>query len=59
MHFSKILIAVLFTCPLYSSSFTLLKKETEPLDAPTLLVISGIHGNEPGSYFATALLSQY
>ncbi|WP_294873107.1 M99 family carboxypeptidase catalytic domain-containing protein [Sulfuricurvum sp. RIFCSPLOWO2_12_FULL_43_24] len=39
--------------------FTLIKKETDILHTPTLLVIGGIHGNEPGSYFATALLSQY
>jgi len=59
MHFGKILLALFLTSSLYASSFSLLKKETEILHTPTLLVISGIHGNEPGSYFATALLSQY
>ena len=59
MNFEKILIYILLTCTLDASSFTLIKKETDILHTPTLLVISGIHGNEPGSYFATALLSQY
>lgn len=39
--------------------FSLIKKETDTAHSPTLLVIGGIHGNEPGSYFATALLSHY
>ncbi len=39
--------------------FSFIKKEQGTSPAPTLLVIGGIHGNEPGSYFATALLSQY
>lgn len=40
--------------------FSLIKKETDlSRNTPTLLVIGGIHGNEPGSYFATAILSQY
>lgn len=41
------------------SPFSFFKKETDALKSPTLLVIGGIHGNEPGSYFATALLAQY
>ena len=44
---------------LHASSFAFIKKETDILKDPTLLVIGGIHGNEPGSYFATALLAQY
>ncbi|WP_295053007.1 M99 family carboxypeptidase catalytic domain-containing protein [Sulfuricurvum sp.] len=44
---------------LYCAPFSLIKKETDTLNSPTLLVIGGIHGNEPGSYFAAALLSQY
>ncbi len=47
------------SCLLYASPFSFIKKETDALKAPTLLVIGGIHGNEPGSYFATALLAQY
>jgi hypothetical protein len=42
---------------LHALSFSIVKKETD--QTPTLLVIGGIHGNEPGSYFATALLAQY
>lgn len=42
---------------LHAFSFSLIKKENDK--APVLLVIGGIHGNEPGSYFATALLAQY
>lgn len=38
--------------------FHLIKKETLP-QSPTLFIIAGIHGNEPGSYFAAAFLSQY
>lgn len=44
---------------LHAFPFSFIKKETDVLKAPTLLVIGGIHGNEPGSYFATALLAQY
>lgn len=42
---------------LHALSFSLIKKENDK--APVLLVVGGIHGNEPGSYFATALLAQY
>ncbi|AFV98055.1 succinylglutamate desuccinylase/aspartoacylase [Candidatus Sulfuricurvum sp. RIFRC-1] len=59
MTFGKIVIAVFLWCNLNAYPFTLIKKETDILHTPTLLVIGGIHGNEPGSYFATALLSQY
>lgn len=59
MFLGKIVIASLLWCSLNALSFTFIKKETDTLHAPTLLVIGGIHGNEPGSYFATALLSQY
>lgn len=58
MHW--IALFFLFIAPfLYASPFSFIKKETDILKAPTLLVIGGIHGNEPGSYFATALLAQY
>jgi len=59
MSFGRFLIATLLGCTLNASVFTLVKKETDILHTPTLLVIGGIHGNEPGSYFATALLIQY
>lgn len=59
MYFGKILIATILASTLNAYPFTLIKKEPDNFHTPTLLVISGIHGNEPGSYFATALLSQY
>lgn len=40
--------------------FNFFQKETNTSEpSRTLLVIGGIHGNEPGSYYAAALLSQY
>jgi hypothetical protein len=39
--------------------FSFIKHESPNHDGPTLLVIGGIHGNEPGSYYATSILSQY
>lgn len=45
--------------PLWALPFSLIKKGEESPGIPSLLVIGGIHGNEPGSYFATAVLSQY
>lgn len=39
--------------------FSLIKHETSIKDGPTLFVIGGIHGNEPGSYFAASVLAQY
>lgn len=59
MRFITIAMAALVSSTLCALPFTIIKKETDPLTTPTLLVIGGIHGNEPGSYFATALLSQY
>ena len=58
MRIAPILIASLINI-LYADPFTLIKKETNTSSTPTLLVIGGIHGNEPGSYFATAILAQY
>ncbi|MDD2828917.1 MAG: M99 family carboxypeptidase catalytic domain-containing protein [Sulfuricurvum sp.] len=43
----------------HALSFSFIKHESSSQDGPTLLVIGGIHGNEPGSYFATSILSQY
>lgn len=53
------LLPLFLISSLYCAPFSLIKKETDILNSPTLLVIGGIHGNEPGSYFAAALLSQY
>ncbi len=58
MYFS-LLLSFFFISSLYALPFNFIKKETDIVNAPTLLVIGGIHGNEPGSYFAAALLSQY
>lgn len=58
MKLSFILPFLLITS-LYSLPFSIIKKETDTQSSPTLLVIGGIHGNEPGSYFAAAILSQY
>ncbi|MFY9143598.1 M99 family carboxypeptidase catalytic domain-containing protein [Sulfuricurvum sp.] len=55
----RIVVTILFTASLYALPFSIVKKETDIQHTPTLLVIGGIHGNEPGSYFATALLSEY
>lgn len=54
-----LLLVALFMSTAFSLPFQLIKKETSTSLSPTLLVIAGIHGNEPGSYFAAALLSQH
>ena len=41
-----------------NTPFDLFKKETNP-NQHTLLVIGGIHGDEPGGYFAPAILEKY
>ncbi len=41
-----------------SSSVQLIKKENKDSNT-TLLVIGGIHGNEPGGYFAASLLATH
>jgi len=45
----------LFIAPLIAANFhyTVYKKTT--LSGPTLLIIGGIHGNEPGGYFAPSI----
>jgi hypothetical protein len=58
MYFSLLIPFLLFTT-LSALPFTIIKKETDQINFPTLLVIGGIHGNEPGSYFAAAILSRY
>ncbi len=55
----KIIVFLLFVTFSYALPFSLIKHETSKNDGPTLLVIGGIHGNEPGSYFAASILSQY
>lgn len=58
MYFS-VLLSLLMIAPLYALPFNFIKKETDPLKSPTLLVIGGIHGNEPGGYFSAAILARY
>jgi hypothetical protein len=41
-----------------NSEFSLFKKDTDPTQH-TLLIIGGIHGDEPGGYFAPAFLERY
>lgn len=55
----RLLIILLFLSALaHSLPFSLIKHEASHPDGPTLFVIGGIHGNEPGSYFAAAVLAQ-
>lgn len=54
-----LLLLCVFGASLWALPFSLIKKGEESPSTPSLLVIGGIHGNEPGSYFATAILSQY
>lgn len=54
-----ILLFLFLLSTLYALPFSLIKHEVSENNGPTLLVIGGIHGNEPGSYFAAAILSQY
>jgi hypothetical protein len=49
----------LLTTLLQALPFSLIKHETSTSEGPTLFVIGGIHGNEPGSYFAASVLAQY
>ena len=54
-----ILILILCYINLFGANlhYSLFKKTTNT--CPTLLVIGGIHGNEPGGYFAPALLTEH
>jgi hypothetical protein len=49
----------LLTTLTYALPFSLVKHEASKGTGPTLFVIGGIHGNEPGSYFAASILEQY
>lgn len=53
------MLTVVFALTLNALPFSLFKHEASPQNPSTLLVIGGIHGNEPGSYFAAAILTQY
>ena len=54
-----ILSILLLTTLTYALPFSLIKHESSKDTGPTLFVIGGIHGNEPGSYFAASILAQY
>lgn len=58
MYFFAFLPFFLITS-LYALPFNFIKKETNTTTSPTLLVIGGIHGNEPGGYFSAAMLARY
>ena len=54
----KFLYIILFSNLLLHAEFQIIKKENKNSET-TLLVIAGIHGNEPGSYFAASILADY
>lgn len=53
-----ILYLSLLTSLLFSYDFHFIKHESNT-SSPTLLVIGGIHGNEPGGYFAANILANH
>jgi len=53
----NICIALIFSSALYAN-INLIKKENSDSNT-TLLVIGGIHGNEPGGYFAASILATH
>ncbi len=54
----KILFIIFYLSSILQSDIQLIKKENNDSNT-TLLVIAGIHGNEPGSYFAASILSTH
>lgn len=56
--FLKILFILIATSSLSFAEIQLIKKENSDSNT-TLLVIGGIHGDEPGGYFAASILSKY
>ena len=55
--FFSFVVSFLCTFNLYAN-FQIIKKENQDSNI-TLLVIAGIHGDEPGSYFAASILASY
>jgi len=56
-HFFAICLAFISS---HALPFNFIQKDVNTSEhSKTLLVIGGIHGNEPGSYYAAAILSQY
>ena len=54
----KLCIVILFLFQLLHADVNILKQEN-PDSNTTLLIIGGIHGDEPGGYFAASLLSTH
>ena len=54
----KFLLFIFLPLTLFSSTIQLVKKEASNPKV-TLLVIGGIHGNEPGGYFSAAILASH
>ncbi|WP_455756527.1 M99 family carboxypeptidase catalytic domain-containing protein [Sulfurimonas sp.] len=54
----KLLSIILFLTVSLDANIQLIKKENNDSNT-TLLVIGGIHGNEPGSYFAASILATH
>ena len=58
MKFLTTLFLLFFTTSILEAKLNLIKKEN-PDSNTTLLVIGGIHGNEPGGYYAPAILATH
>ena len=58
MKFLSFLLTITTLLFAQKTSFELIKKG-DPKSGHTLMVFGGIHGNEPGGYFAPAILAQY
>lgn len=54
----RFLLSISLVFSILSGDIQLIKKET-PDSNTTLLVIGGIHGNEPGGYFAASILATH
>ncbi len=52
----KLFLALLFSYAILEANIQLIKKENDDSNT-TLLVIAGIHGDEPGGYFAASILA--
>ena len=58
MHLIKIFLLLISTYAFAYENLQLIKKENPGSDT-TLLVIGGIHGNEPGGYFSASILATH
>ena len=55
---ARVLYFTLFLVSIIDADIQVIKKENKDSNT-TLLVIAGIHGNEPGSYFAASILTTH